>query len=296
MAIIALLLMVSCQHQSDNYSSIQDFFSKNGVPMQTYTINGTTGGSFTTPQGTVVTIPPNAFVTQASVPVTGDVTIEFKDIYKKSDMLLSNVTTDSYYGPLSSCGEFYMKASFNNSAVLLASGKKIEVTQPNNLTYIDTLGVMGPYIATPSDTMVWIPSNNDSVFYTPTAYIYNLYQFNSPIESGGWFNGDSPYPFLSCSQTMLTLIPSNNLDPYHIQVFLMFTNYSSATHLHYYGSSFIYYYAPIGLQCTMVAFGIKDGKLYSSFVPITIGTNQTYNFTLSETTTAEFKTQLEALN
>src|ERR1039458_2994117 len=109
--IIAIVAVVSCKKDTkssttttppppaaDNYSSVNAFFSKNGVAMQTCTVNGTTGGSFTSSQGTTVTIPANAFLTQASVPVTGNVTIQFKDIYKKSDMLLSNMPTMGYYG------------------------------------------------------------------------------------------------------------------------------------------------------------------------------------------------------
>src|ERR1035438_331870 len=79
------------------YSSTNNFFVQNGVSMQTYNVNGTTGGSFTSPQGKVVTIPANAFVTQTNVPITGNVIIQFKDIYKKSDMLLSNIPTMMVY-------------------------------------------------------------------------------------------------------------------------------------------------------------------------------------------------------
>ncbi|HWY97916.1 MAG TPA: hypothetical protein VNY36_02415, partial [Bacteroidia bacterium] len=78
---------------TDHYSSLQDFFAKNGVPLQTYTVNGNSGGNFTTPQGTKVIVPANCFIDKLGNPVTGNVTIQFKDIYAKSDMLLSNMTT-----------------------------------------------------------------------------------------------------------------------------------------------------------------------------------------------------------
>ena len=61
-------------------------------------------------------------------------------------------------------------------------------------------------------------------------------------------------------------------------------------------NEFPYSYAPKGLECTLVALGVKDGKTYSAFVPITIGDNQTVNFTLSETTTDDFKAQLADLD
>ena len=72
---------------------------------------------------------------------------------------------------------------------------------------------------------------------------------------------------------------------------------ASMVHVYNVGyENFRYYYAPQGLQCTVVAIGVKGGKLYSAFVPITIGTNQTVPFTLSPTTTSTFTTQLQTLN
>src|ERR1700679_670982 len=89
----------------DNYSSMNDFFAKNGVAMQTYTINAATGGSYTTAQGAVVTIPYIAFMNSTYQLITGNVTINFKDIYRKSDMLLSDKPTNLDTGaPLKSAG------------------------------------------------------------------------------------------------------------------------------------------------------------------------------------------------
>jgi hypothetical protein len=59
---------------------------------------------------------------------------------------------------------------------------------------------------------------------------------------------------------------------------------------------FPYMYAPVGLSCTIVAVGVKDGNVYSSFTPITIGANQSVHFTLNQTTADAFKAQLTGLN
>lgn len=68
---------------TDNYSSIDNFFAANASPMQIYHIDGASGGDFTTPNGTQVSIPTYAFVTQTGLAVIGDVTIYFKDIFVK---------------------------------------------------------------------------------------------------------------------------------------------------------------------------------------------------------------------
>jgi len=101
-------------------------------------------------------------------------------------------------------------------------------------------------------------------------------------------------------QTTLSLRPTDNADSFHTDVFLVFKTINSMVHV-YRGynltfQEFPYNYAPVGLACTVVAIGIKNGVLYSSFTPITISNNQIVNFTLSSTTTDAFIAQLKSLN
>lgn len=311
--IIAIIAIVSCKKDtktttttsaavSDNYSSIKDFLSKNGVAMQTYTISGSTGGSFTSPQGTTVTIPANAFLTQAGIPVPGNVTIQFKDIYKKSDMLLSNMPTMTTAGnPLKSGGEFFIKVIFNNSAVILAAGKKITVKQPASLTGgLDTINIQQPFVAQQDSAAMysWGYAAMDSTSHAIGNYVFSLYHGSIVPDSGSWCNSDNSTYFSAYTEASLTLVPNDNVLNYGTYVFLIFKNISSMIHIYFdWGmNKFPYSYAPQGLQCTMVAVGVKNGTLYSSFVPITIGANQTYSFTLGATTTSTFKTQLLTLN
>ncbi len=290
---------------TDNYSSIKDFYSKNKVAMQTYTINANFGGSFNTPQGTTVTIPANAFLTQTSASITGVVTIQFKDIYKKSDMLLSKIPTNTYGGaPLKSGGEFFIKVIQNNTALILAPGKNIDVFQPIPVNLIGGLDTMQPFIRVDSigggGNPGWMTANTNSILNNASNYVFSLYNFNTPSDSGSWCNSDNSSYFSAYPQTTLNLISTDSYSVFSTDVFLVFKNISSMVHVYYnYGTgynNFLYSYAPQGLQCTMVAVGIKDGALYSSFVPITIGANQTYSFALNPTTTSTFTNQLNTLN
>ncbi len=208
---------------ADNYSSPKDFYSKNAVPVQTYTINALTGGNFTSPQGAIVTIAPNSFVTQGNVPVSGTVTIKFRDIYKKSDMLLSNIATSTYWGtPLKSGGEFFIKAMLNNSAVTLLPGKKITVSQPAALTGgLDTLNVQQPFVGldTAGLGIGWFPAPADSVENAANAYVFSLYHFQFPADSGTWCNSDNASYFSAYTQTTLTLLPADTIASYKTDVF-----------------------------------------------------------------------------
>src|SRR4249919_1283250 len=92
-----IVLFISCSKDktynagngnADHYTSMQDFYNDNGVKPQFFTVNAASGGSFTSLKGSVVTIPSYAFINSSGDTITGNVTIEFKDIYTKSDMLL----------------------------------------------------------------------------------------------------------------------------------------------------------------------------------------------------------------
>ena len=309
--VITVVVIASCEKDppiptATGYDSVSDFFSKNNVAMQTYTIDGTTGGSFISPQGTIVTIPANAFLTQSTVPVSGSVTVQFKDIYKKSDMLLSKMATQTDIGlPLKSGGEFFIKAISSNSALILAPGKKITITQPAMLTGgVDSLNVQQAFVfgLAPGGigpaTNEWYPSGGDTVYTTASEYVFNMYQFNTPADSGSWCNSDNTSYFSAFPQTQLTLLPNDNANIFQTEVFLVFHSVSSMVHVYcdWSNNNFPYFYAPQGLECTLVAIGVKSGTLYSSFVPITIGSNQSVNFSLNSTNTTAFISQLKALN
>lgn len=282
----------------DSYSSLADFYSQNGVQTQTFSVNASVGGSFTSSKGSIVTIPANCFMDNIGNPVMGQVNIEFKDIYKKSDMLLSNMPPMLQNGyPLKSGGEFFIRAKSGNNAVLLNWSSPITVEQPLNGWALD-LGMVA-FGLSPADTLGWM---QDSSFVNPnntsTGYIYSMYNFNSPADSGSWGNSDNSSYFSAYQMVLLTLHASNNPTAFPPDVFLLFNNINSMVHVyHGSGNDFPYQYAPDGLQCTMVAVGVdSNGKLFSSFVPITISGSQTVNFTLSETTADNFKLQLNALN
>ena len=288
----------NASQNTDKYASVGAFLAKNAAPLQAYTITSSTGGNFTTSQGTKVTIPANAFADAGNNPVSGNITIEFKDIYTRSEMVFSDMqTTFNNRYPLKSGGEFYINARQGSSQLHPVFPNAITVTQPFNGWPADSL--MRAFINIPNDTAGWVAPVDSSNVYVDNAlsdYVFSLYSFSDPIDTGSWCNSDNPDYFASYTQTSLTLKGNDSAAVYGTAVFLLFHNLNSMVHVYnsvY--SSFNYAYAPVGLQCTMVAVGVKDSTVYSSFVPVTIGSNQTVTFSLSPTTTAAFKTNLAAV-
>lgn len=319
-AIASLLFFVACkkeptapgassplvQQDTHQYSSMGDFYAHNEVPAQSYTVDAAFGGSFTSPQGTVVTIPANAFVTLTGSQVQGPVVIQFKDIYKKSDMLLSCMDTkyEWYNTPLVSGGEFFIKAVSGNTVINLSPGQTINVNQPASLTQVNNLKMDGFILQPDSFGTAWQQTQTPAVqtvgdsLYNLVSYIFGLSYFSNPLNSGTWYNSDNASFFSAYNLVALNLQGNDDPDVYGTDVFLIFQGFNSLIHVYrkWNTPDFPYYYSPQGFQCTVVAIGVKNGKLYSAFVPVTINAAETVKFSLTETTTNDFKAQLKALN
>ena len=284
----------------DNYSSLQDFYNQNGVPLQTFTLNAVTGGTFVSNKSTTINIPANAFVDLSSNPVTGTVAIQFKDIYTKSDMLFSNVHSDSYFGPLKSAGEFFIKAVAASNPVNIAGGKKLTIEQPVQPLAVADFS-MAPFGA--NDTVgtnfttinPWYTDASYTLLVNTTQYIFDMYAFNNPVANGSWCNSDNPSYFNIYPQTSLTAAETGTFTGV-IDVFIIFKNVTSMVHVYKTGPNYTYYYAPVGLPCYLVAVGVNSNKLYSSISnSFAITNTQTVNFSLTETTSNDFKNAVTAL-
>lgn len=292
-ATIAILFSCKKDATSQQYSSLAALYSSLQPKTTTYDVNGASGGSFTTSQGTTVTIPAQAFVTKSGNPVTGTVNIEFLDIYKKGDMLLWDKPTVTYWGSLlRSGGEFFIRAKANNAAVVLAPGKSIAIAQP--IANGDSIGGMAAFIL-PKDTPGWVNSDSDLVLQQQFYYIFNLYSFQLPVDSGSWCNSDQAAYFSGFPQTSLQINQTDFASFSHTDVFLFFKNKKSMVHVYSNGTNYPYNYAPLGFDATLVAVSVKDGDVYSATTDFTITNNSTVSFTLSKTTTDNFKTLITAL-
>jgi hypothetical protein len=314
-------------------ASLKAFLNRNAPSLQTFTVNCTTCGSFTTSQGTVVNIPANDFKLPSGRFATGNITIQFRDLYKKSDMLFADVSTDLGGKPLKSAGEFFICAKQGDSALQIAN--RIDVQQPANGQPIDTMmqafvantnladtGNVDPVQWVANDTVQNNNNNNDTIsqyqyplscqeFYAVDNYVFSLYNFSEPVASGTWCNSDNAQYFDAFPNTSLTLhctsaLSANTDYDYGaipIDVFLVFKDVNCMIHVYpdaYEGtaaSTFTYAYAPQGLQATVVAvYEDLNGQLNASFTPITIGDNQTVNFALSPITQDDFAAQVRVLD
>jgi hypothetical protein len=303
---IAIIGLLSCKKEKEvkpagTTSSTGEFHQKYGEATKSYTINASSGGSFTTEKGTKVTVPANCFVNAGNQIITGDVTIHFKDITTKSEMLFSDMATMFHDGtPLVSGGEFFIQAEAGDTAVQIAAGANIDIEQPFKGQQVDT--VMLPMIL-PQDTAQagqgnnqgWVVNQNNNVTVSGSSYIFSLYQFGNPLSAGTWCNSDNPYYFSAFTQTSLTVHCNRNYSP---DVFLLFNDENSMIHVYNFsgGDDWVYSYAPIGKECTVVVLGYINGKLAASFTPLTIIANTDLTVELTEMSEEDFQARVKALN
>lgn len=302
----ACLTFTGCKKNNEESpaptSTIKDFFDKTEVKSQTFTIDTDNGqSSITGNQGTKVTFPANAFITSNGTPVTGAVSIELKEIYNKSDMVLSDRPTMSNGRILISGGEIFIGATANGQELRLATNTNILIELAPTTT-VDT--TMGLFTGTETDSIFnWTPvdidttaSRDDSLWYvSDPGYYYDPSHYVFAISTLGWINCDR---FNPQETTYMHVTCHGEPTPSATKVYLIFKNLNSVAQLHYEWGANKYYsgMAPIGEQVTIVAFGIKDNKEYFATKEITISNDLNVNLDLVASSTEDIQTVLKSLN
>ncbi len=113
----------------DGQALSQRFLENRQEALQTFTIDGSTGGIVTGEQGTKIIIPAGALGLNGS-PVSGNIDIELIEIYTKEQMLLNNMPTNGErpngnVEMIKSGGEFFINATQN--------GNQLEILSPIQL-------------------------------------------------------------------------------------------------------------------------------------------------------------------
>jgi hypothetical protein len=140
---LALIALLSACSKSDSGSQTVDldevgfekaktFFEENAPKYESFTVNANAASIITTTKGTKISIPAGSFRSLSGQPITGNVTVSVKDLYKSSDMLLSNRPTNSNGQMLLSFGEMAVNATQDGKALQLRDdSNNVRVQVPN---------------------------------------------------------------------------------------------------------------------------------------------------------------------
>lgn len=86
---------------------------------QLFKVQASTGKTIEGEQGTLIIIPPNAFIDKKGNNITGTVDFELVEALTLEDMILYNLTTTSNGKQLETGGMFYMNATLNGSPIAI---------------------------------------------------------------------------------------------------------------------------------------------------------------------------------
>ena len=123
----------STSTSNNSGEAMKKYFNQYRSQSQQLTMDAASGGFAYGSQGTTISFPPNALVTQSGAAVTGQVNIALKEVFTKGDMILNNLAPMSNGSPLVSGGEFSLTVSQGGNQLKLAAGKTVYVQVPSTV-------------------------------------------------------------------------------------------------------------------------------------------------------------------
>lgn len=268
--------------------------------------NAEDGIVFSSPKGVNFTLPPNSLTLNGS-PVTGEVELQYKEIFDRGSMLSTNRTTmgkrpDGKKSLLISGGEFYVNVTQN--------GQQLELT--NNILIIIPTALTG---GGDPDMTLWegTVDNNDNltwdeidpagdggqVFLEDNQGTVSYYAY---FNAFGWTNVDRFYNDPRPKTTLLVEVPEG-YDNQNSAVYLSYDGEgnNALANLDTYNAStgmFSEHYGqiPIGLEMHVIFATEDNGQWRYAIQGVTVVANAQYAFTLSETTLGTLEQMIAAIN
>lgn len=314
LVLLASFAMVSCSDDSaegNHIPSAPEFNILKQAALdnitQNFTLvaeNGST--SFTSDKGVQFTIN-GACLTKNGNPVTGNVAIEYAELFDGGTMLVTDKTTmgrmpNGDMTLLISGGEFYINAT--QDGVDLEITCPIQLLIPSSLTGgADTGMTLWDGTIDEDGNLDWDrqdqnPAGQNNIFVEGTGVNAPYYAF---FNAFGWTNVDRFYSDSRPRTTILAEAPNG----YHFE--------NSAIYLHYDGEAnalakldtyndttdqFSEHYGqiPIGLECHVIFVTEENGQWRYAIKSATIAAGDVYTFTLSETTVGSEAQLVAAIN
>ncbi|WP_435263955.1 hypothetical protein [Tenacibaculum sp. nBUS_03] len=309
---VLMITMISCSEDNSqemefnkvSYNSIAEFFEENGVKPQVFTIQADEGGTIVGEEGTEITFPENAFKKSDGTIVNGEVTIKINEIFKASEMILSDKPTNalSMLGEetfLLSEGETAVFAEQGGETLSLAPSKKYSVKVPSDGGDDPDMRSFNG-IFDNGGNLVWNAATDRAAaggfgmkFVAPGSYLYDVFRI-------GWTNCDKFYSFPGTKTTnYVNLNESPNLDETVVYVVMKENNLPAVvkfTKTYANGVKSYNNSLPVGLELSFIAITIKDNQQYLAIEDKVVAVDEELVMTFNPVSTEEIINTLEGLN
>lgn len=254
---------------------------------QTATFDAATTFTFTSAQGTTVTIDGSCLRKNGN-PVTGNVELEFVELYDRATMAMTNKSTMGINASgeeevLESGGEFSVSVKQGGVALTTTCGLIVETpTSITGGTKPSMQGFDGTIDATGKPTWTVATGSDFYVKTSPDKYGVILNSF-------AWYNYDKFYSDPRPKTHITVLIPSG----YENASTVFLSTNLKPNSLGGIGGKY-----PIGMDCNIIFVTEDNGNFRYAIKPLTLVANQQVSFSISETTlatAAQFKAAITAL-
>jgi hypothetical protein len=304
---LATITLFSCKKENNlipetptpGNASLSALYSEKAAAKQTFTINASQYQSITGAKGTILNFQPGSFKNLSGPVVSGNITIEMREIYSKADMIFSKAPTVSNGQLLVSGGELFLQAFQNGSPLSLSSSNSVQAQVPTN----SNPGPMQEFYSNAPFENEWLnweladSSFTDSLYtdYDSADFVQYYYFY---LDQLNWINCDYFYasagPF-----TDIEVNTGTQFDGTNCTVYISFDGMNSAASLSDHGLAHLFNYGypsvPQGMAVHIIAIGSLNGQYYSSITPATLGANFSTNVTLTPTTLAQITADINAL-
>ncbi len=291
---LLLITITACKKEDvQTYDSLDDFF-ENQLKAELF-VEDATGNyvSIEGKQGTKLLIPTDAFEEEQD-----QISIRFAEFFRKSDLILNNIPTNSIDNQmLESGGSFYFEIR-DSEGELIYLQENIDLAFPVQNTIVNpfAMAVWRGIFDRPRNSGMWGQVSADrSNVTTGTNQATGELDFIMNTPGFSWINCDyvfeSPAPRVTVEATVLN--PENLLK--EIRSFIVFKNINAVLGLTPENRTFKSFEIPVGAEAYIVMVGHGDG-LYLKIEPFTIAANQRFELELERVSEKELKEELLLLD
>jgi hypothetical protein len=297
--LVTVLSLIACQPEKsfdrkEEQTSLEDFYKKNQSSFQSFSISSSSGGTATTSRNIKVYFPANGFVTNEGSPVSGNISIDVKEIFTPSEMILNSMPTMSGGLPLESGGEFQIKATKNGESLKLSPGKFLRIqfpsTQSINMNGMEVFNGVADSRGNVDWSLNTNPGNfvvRDSMFLVGTTA--SLF-----CDKTEWINCDK---FINEPVVEFSVVPANAPSNDSTNVFVHLTGRNSVVKMNWtQGLSYFNSGKLLAVPSTIIGISVKNGQLYASITPVIVRNGESVTMNFSPYSETELKQKLSLLH
>lgn len=283
--------------ESPSAQELRSFFTNNlNSHKQNFTVDASNVMNITGSKGSQLTFSPNSFEDQNGNVVSGNINIEFIELFTKAEMMMSKMPTmgqlpGNQIAPLISGGQFKITASQNGEALKLVNGYGYSAVipapngiDPNMEIFYGSAGA--------SDTVTWTQADSSMLFGQGN-------QYNAYFDSVNWVNLDY-FSNLPGTPTTVQVEVPQGFNNQNCALYVSFDGLNSLAML-YNGTNNVFtsapsYTLPTGTDVHFVAVSFIGGDPHAAIVSSQI-TNNHYEVisALTQTTDTQLATDLTNL-